>query len=506
MVVLFEDGLNYYLYSDISESACSQYEQALFLLSKLNPMNHKITIRSKKILADTFTPVSVYLKLRDKFPNSILLESSDYRGNENSFSFIACKPIAGIKAEKEILTKIYPGGSTITQRIDSNLSVTDELTDFIQSFKFNESYDSMIPSVHGLFGYTSYDAVRYFEEIEIGKTKTVGKNIPDLHYNLYQFVIAIDHFKNEAVIYQYSFGETACELDVIEGLIKSRNYATYKFKTKDAERSNFSDEDFIDVIKKGKLHCKQGDVFQLVLSREFSRNYLGDDFNVYRALRTVNPSPYLFYFDYGNFKLFGSSPEAQLVIKKNSASIYPIAGTFKRSGNEMEDFDRAEALKLDQKENAEHMMLVDLARNDLSRSCGDVRVEKFREVQFYSHVIHMVSKVSGKPKKDTPAVKLMAQTFPAGTLSGAPKHKAMQLIDRYEKGNRSFYGGCIGFLGFDGTFNSAIMIRSFLAKDNCLFYQAGAGVVDGSNEQSELQEVNNKLAALKHAIELAKEL
>jgi anthranilate synthase component 1 len=466
-------------------------------------MKYKINITSKKLLADTFTPVSIYLKLRDKFPNSILLESSDYHGNDNSFSFICCKPISGIKVENESIFCFFPDGSVTNKKIDNIVSVAGELKAFGDSFELNGISDK---AMNGLFGYIAYDAVRYFEDVEIKSEKKEQKKIPDVFYNLYEYVIAIDHFKDEITIHQYSFEHNENGIELLEAYINNKNFASYQFKSEGAENSNFTDEEFREVIKKGKSHCKRGDVFQMVLSREFSQGFKGDDFNVYRALRSINPSPYLFYFDYGNFKLFGSSPEAQLIVKKNTATIHPIAGTFKRTGNDEADAELAKQLKLDVKENAEHVMLVDLARNDLSRNCTEVKVEKFREIQYYSHVIHLVSNVSGKLKPNVSTMKIVGDTFPAGTLSGAPKHKAMQLIDTYENGNRSFYGGCIGFFGFDGTFNSAIMIRSFLSKNNTLFYQAGAGVVDSSNEESELNEVNNKLAALKKAIELAKEI
>lgn len=468
-------------------------------------MTYNLKTTYKKLLADTYTPVSIYLKLRDKFPNSILLESSDYHGNENSFSFICCKALASVKIENEIITRAYPDGSTTVSEITSKTNVPDEIRRFAESFEVSGSEFKFISN--GLFGYIAYDAVRYFEDITIRAEKKDSKKIPDLLYSIYQYVIAIDHYKDEIYLFEHSFETTKANgLDQLESYISNKNFASYPFQTEQEESSNFTDEEFIKVVAKGKEHCKRGDVFQIVLSREFSQPFKGDDFNVYRALRSVNPSPYLFYFDYGNFKIFGSSPEAQLIIKNKIASIHPIAGTFKRTGNDDADAQLAEKLKLDAKENAEHVMLVDLARNDLSRNCQEVKVETFREIQFYSHVIHLVSKVSGKLKPGVISMKLVSDTFPAGTLSGAPKHKAMQLIDTYEKGNRSFYGGCIGFMGFDGSFNSAIMIRSFLSKNNRLFYQAGAGVVESSSEQSELNEVNNKLAALKKAIELAKQI
>ena len=474
-------------------------------------MNYKLTTTYKKLLADTFTPVSLYLKLRDKFPNSILLESSDYHGSQNSFSYICCKPIAGIKLENEQLTSFFPDGSVTKHTVTSSVSIPDEIKKFANRFDIDKSEFKFINN--GLFGYIAYDAVRYFEDIAVTAVKTESKQIPDIIYNIYQYVIAIDHFKDELFIFEHAYGSPESTIEQIEGIISNKNFTSYKFNTTGEERSNFTDEEFMGIVGKGKTHCKRGDVFQVVLSREFSRTFTGDDFNVYRSLRSVNPSPYLFYFDYGNFKLFGSSPEAQLVVDKDRAFIHPIAGTFKRTGDDESDAASAEKLKSDAKETAEHIMLVDLARNDLSRNCSDVKVETLREIQYYSHVIHLVSNVSGKLKPGVSTTKIVADTFPAGTLSGAPKHQAMQLISKYENGNRGFYGGCIGFMGFPGenkegiiNFNHAIMIRSFLSKDNYLFYQAGAGVVQSSDERSELNEVNNKLAALKKAIEIAIEI
>jgi len=468
-------------------------------------MKFKLNTTYKKLLADTFTPVSIYLKLRDKFPNSILLESSDYHGNENSFSFICIEPVASFKVENEIITINYPDSNTITKPIDSFTSIPNEISSFANSFDISTNKFKFLNN--GLFGYISYDAVRYFEDVEINATKKESKTIPDIIYSVYRYIIAIDHFKEELYLFDHApENSKKSDIDQIESFITNKNFTSYKFQPAGIELSNFTDEGFLDIIASAKAHCKRGDVFQIVLSREFTQKFSGDDFNVYRALRSVNPSPYLFYFDYGNFKIFGSSPEAQLVIKNNIAAIHPIAGTFKRTGVDELDASLAKKLKLDPKENAEHTMLVDLARNDLSKNCSDVIVETNCEVQFYSHVIHLVSKVTGKLKNDTSSIKVVADTFPAGTLSGAPKHKALQLIDKYENGNRGFYGGCIGFIGFNGEFNNAIIIRSFLSKNNKLFYQAGAGIVESSVEQNELNEVKNKLAALKIAIELAAEI
>lgn len=460
----------------------------------------KLQVRFKKMLADTVTPVSIYLKLRDKFPNSILLESSDYHGHENSMSFICCKPIASFKIENEKITELFPDGSKHVTEITPSISVPDALTQFAGRFEPGKSDLKFISS--GLFGFMTYDSVRYFENIRLDLP---SQNIPDSYYSVYRYVIALDHFKNELYIIDNNAGvdDGSDSLEHIENLISSKSFASYHFKITGREESNFTDSEFMKIVGKGKEHCQRGDVFQIVLSRKFSQPFSGDEFNVYRALRSINPSPYLFYFDYGNFRLFGSSPEAQIVIKNGTASIHPIAGTFLRTGDDMADKALAEKLLSDPKENSEHTMLVDLARNDLSRNCSDVKVDTYREVQYYSHVIHLVSKVTGKLNEGVPSMKIVADTFPAGTLSGAPKHMAMKLINSYEKANRGFYGGCIGFMGFNGDFNHAIMIRSFMSKDTVLHYQAGAGVVVNSSDESEKNEVNNKLMALKNAMQLA---
>jgi anthranilate synthase component 1 len=352
----------------------------------------------------------------------------------------------------------------------------------------------------------AYDAVRFFDDVKITQTE---QDIPDILYKLYRFVIIVDHFTNELHLFEHredGSAEFKDSLDKLEQIIFSNRFATYQFKQTEKETSNVSDDDFLALVGKGKEHCYRGDVFQIVLSRRFTSGFKGDEFNVYRSLRSINPSPYLFYFDYGSFKLFGSSPEAQLQISHGKAHIYPIAGTFRRSGNDQEDAAIAASLAADEKENAEHVMLVDLARNDMSRNAEKVTVEVFKEIQFYSHVIHLVSKVTGTLRENTSVVGMAANTFPAGTLSGAPKHMAMTLIDQYENVNRSFYGGAIGFLGFDGSFNHAIMIRTFLSRGNKLIYQAGAGVVSKSDAGNELQEVNNKLGALRTAVLLAEKM
>ena len=459
----------------------------------------KLNTNHKQILADTITPVSIYLKIRDKFPNSLLLESSDYHANDNSFSYICCNPIASIKVENEIIYKTFPDGTSEQKNIDAMVNIPNEIEAFASQFK-SESNDFKFIN-NGLFGYIAYDAVRYFEKITIAK-KPGDLQIPDLYYAVYQNIIAINHFKNEAYIFCHSLDGTN-NIDAIEQLLQTRNFASYSFSRTDHKSTNLTDDEFKQNVALAKKHCFRGDVFQLVLSRRFIQGFKGDEFNVYRALRSINPSPYLFFFDYGDFKILGSSPEAQLVVKDRKTEIHPIAGTFRRTGNDEQDALLAKKLSLDDKENAEHIMLVDLARNDLSRNANNVQVEKYREVQFFSHVIHLVSKVIGHLHEKASTMQVVADTFPAGTLSGAPKHNAMQLIEKYEKINRNFYGGAIGFMDFEGNFNHAIMIRTFLSKNHQLHYQAGAGIVAHSSEEDEMQEVYNKLSALNKALDLA---
>jgi anthranilate synthase component I len=458
----------------------------------------------RKILADTVTPVSIYLRLRSLYPKAILLESSDYHGHENAYSFICFNPVAFFTVNGGHVSKEIPGREKEMFRLSEDIKLHDELDAFFRLFDV-QSDEIEIPA-NGLFGYINFDAVQHFENIRFTAPKKEGYQIPEVKYCFYKYVVAIDHHKNQIhMVENLREGETS-QIDYIHHLLINLNFSTGKFSTLESETSNITDEEYRQMVTKGKEHCYRGDVFQIVLSRQFSQQYEGDDFNVYRALRSINPSPYLFYFDYGTYRIFGSSPEAELRIKNNKAYIHPIAGTFRRTGNDEQDRELAAQLSKDPKENAEHVMLVDLARNDLSRNASHVEVETYREVQFYSHVIHLVSQVSGELTEGTNLIKVLGETFPAGTLSGAPKYKALELIDRYENQNRGYYGGCIGYLGFDGSVNHAIMIRSFLSKNNRLFYQAGAGIVAGSKEESELQEVNNKLAALKKAIEMAKEI
>ena len=461
----------------------------------------KVKTKFLKVISDIHTPVGVYLKLRDLYSKIFLLESSDYKGSENSLSFICFESKAQISIDNNTVNTII-NAKEVKKEIEPNKDVSHYLNDFINQFEVEQN-DFDYPS-NGLFGYISYDSVKYFDSISISNPKEI--NIPDILYDAFKYVIVFNHYNNELIIFEHLYGDdNKSEIDKIKNIVLGKPVNPFSFKKSKEEQTNVSDKEFKKLVDRGINHCKIGDVFQIVLSKRFYQDFQGDEFQVYRALRSINPSPYLFYFDYGSFKIFGSSPEAQIVIKNNKATIYPIAGTFKRTGDDEFDKKEAEKLSNDIKENSEHVMLVDLARNDLSKVSKNVEVERFKDIQFYSHVIHLVSKVSGNIKSDK-KIDLISGTFPAGTLSGAPKHKAMQLIEEYENISREFYGGAIGFMGFNGDFNHAIIIRSFLSKNRRLFYQAGAGIVFKSNPDSENQEVYNKIEALRKAIKIAEKI
>lgn len=458
------------------------------------------TIKSIALPGDLSTPVSTYLKVRDLFAQSALMESSDYHGSENNRSFIGLEPLASFSVSHGKAIMLYPDKTEHQVGITDSYSVSDAFDDFIKMFSV-EGNDS---AYCGLYGYTSFNAVRYFEHIDVKDSKEAKNDAPDIHYIMYKYLLVFNDFSSELKLLEMLVDGESSHADEIVRAVMSRNYATYTFHAVGPTTSPLTDEEHKANIRRGIAHCKRGDVFQIVLSRRFIQHYEGDDFELYRALRRINPSPYLFYFDFGGFRIFGSSPETHCRIEDNGmAYIDPIAGTTRRQGNTEADAKAAAALLADPKENAEHTMLVDLARNDLNRHCTEVEVEFLKDTQFYSHVIHLVSRVRGRVRPGTNAIKLLADTFPAGTLSGAPKVRALQLISQYEPHNRGAYGGCIGFIGLNGTLNQAITIRSFVSRNGELWFQAGGGIVAASDEEYELQEVNNKLGALRKAIDMA---
>ncbi|MCL1616339.1 anthranilate synthase component I family protein [Bacteroides sp. ET71] len=457
---------------------------------------------SRTLLGDLHTPVSVYLKVRDLFPQSALMESSDYHGSENNRSFIALCPLASMSVEHGKAVFRLPDGERSERELSDAHSLNEAMNDFMKRFCIKGEYSHYC----GLYGYTSFNAVRYTEEIAVKDSREDINDAPDLLYIIYKYIIVFNDYRHELLLLEMTGEEEESNLERIVKAIQDRNYTAYDFQAVGPVTSTLTDEEHKANIRHGIAHCLRGDVFQIVLSRRFEQAYVGDDFKLYRALRSINPSPYLFYFDFGGFRLLGSSPETHCRIEGRRAYIDPIAGTTKRTGRKDEDEAAARYLHDDPKENAEHVMLVDLARNDLARNCHDVRIEFFKEMQYYSHVIHLVSRVSGTLNEGADAVKAFLDTFPAGTLSGAPKVRAMQLISELEPHNRGAYGGCIGFIGLDGTINLAITIRTFVSRNGKLWFQAGGGIVAKSNEEYELQEVNNKLGALRKAIEMAERM
>lgn len=461
-------------------------------------MKRKVITKHQTLLADSTTPVSIYLKLRDLYSGSVLLESSDFHHLENCFSYIGLEPIADFMADEEQILTRYDGEQGQARSLNSFEAIPQSLRRFMDSFEFIENDGHP----NGFFGYMSFESVRFFEKLPESRQKP-GEMVPSVRYHLYRYVISINHFNDQLTITENLLPGRESHLEEVVFQIKNRPIVNYPFHTPGYEEANMEDEDYKGLVSRAKEHCQRGDVFQLVLSRRFTRGFKGDEFNVYRALRSINPSPYLFYFEFGDYRIMGSSPEMQIKTQGRQATINPIAGTFRRTGNDQEDKKLAAQLIEDEKENSEHVMLVDLARNDLSKSTSEVQVIKNREIQFYSHVLHIVSTVSGKMDDARDGVQVLADTFPAGTLSGAPKIRAMELIDRYEPEKRNFYGGCIGHIGIDGSINHAITIRSFLSRGNVLHYQAGAGITNQSVEENELAEVDNKLQALRDAIEQA---
>lgn len=467
---------------------------------------------SKKVLGDLNTPVSVYLRVRDAYPQSALMECSDYHDGKNSRSFICLHPIGSVSVEHGTGVMKFPNGEEARTPITNTDDTARLINQFLQSFHIEGDNQSDC----GLFGYTTFNAVRYFEHIDVKDETQAENDAPDLLYILYKDYIIFDHFKNEVTLVELLADGEEDDLNQLEHDVNSRPYQQYGFHPVGDYTSTLTDDEHRENIRRGIQHCLRGDVFQIVLSRRFKQRYDGDDFKLYRALRNINPSPYLFYMDFGGFRIFGSSPETHCRIENTVTSnaqcptfkayIDPIAGTTRRTGDAEQDRQNALYLKNDPKENAEHVMLVDLARNDLSRNCHDVQVDFYKDMQFYSHVIHLVSRVSGTLDEGADPVKTFIDTFPAGTLSGAPKVRAMQLISQYEPHNRGAYGGCVGSIGFDGSLNQAITIRTFVSRNNELWFQAGGGIVAKSDVEYELQEVNNKLGALRKAISIAESL
>ena len=464
----------------------------------------KFTAVGRTALADLFTPVSVYMRLRDTSPQSVLLECSDYHDRASSRSFVCINPIGGVSVRRGKVERTYPDGTSDTAEISPEYTCGMAINDFLSAFGVSGDLSRWC----GLYGYTSFNAVRYLENIDVKDNGAGNNDAPDICYQLFRDVIVFDHFDGKMTLVTLAEDgeDVSGRMDRLMLKLARGNVNVYPFSRVGGVTSPLTDAQHKDNIRRGIVHCMRGDVFQVVLSRRFVQKYEGDDFALYRALRSINPSPYLFYFDFGGFRLLGSSPETHCRVENRRAFIDPIAGTTRRTGEPSADKKAAETLKNDPKENAEHVMLVDLARNDLSRNCHDVRVDLYKDVQYYSHVIHLVSRVSGELDDGADPVKAFMDTFPAGTLSGAPKVRAMQIISELESHCRGAYGGCVGYIGLSGELNQAITIRTFVSRNGELWMQAGGGIVAASDEERELQEVNNKLGALRKAVEMAERI
>ncbi len=488
----------------------------------------RYTLVSHELPGDLHTPVSAYLRLRDASPRSILMESSDFHTGRDSRSFIALEPLAEVGVAHGLGFQALPDGSRVEKSVSAAYPVDRLIRDFMRAFAFGPASgpdcDSNYPAiplegVQGvkaaegpklagcqLWGFTTFNATRYFENIPVKDETRAENDAPDLLYILFRFTLEFDHFRNALTLHELVPEGAEPQSARVERLLGRAGVNLYDFRPVGEVSSPITDEQHRENVRRGVAHCRRGDVFQVVLSRRFVQHYEGDDFQLYRALRSINPSPYLFYMDFGGYRILGSSPETHCRIADGRACIDPIAGTTPRTGDDAADARGAEFLRNDPKENAEHVMLVDLARNDLSRNCHGVQVDFYKELQYYSHVIHLVSRVSGTLDEGADPVRAFIDTFPAGTLSGAPKVRAMQIISELEPHNRGAYGGCVGSISFDGSLNQAITIRSFVSRAGELWFQAGSGIVVGSDAEYELQEVNHKLGALRKAIGLAAQL
>jgi len=450
-----------------------------------------------EVLADTDTPLSLFLKLKDWGKYRALLESAEGGIKWGRFSFVAL-------------------GSGLS------FSFRDQEGDpFEAPKKFLEGLrvyrDPRLPRFWGgLVGYVAYDVVRFFEPVRIGKKDVI--NLPDMFFFLTELVLIHDNLSGKVKVVVPMFPKEGAEKEyqrakealqkalerVYEGCVYPKNY-----QDKEPElslwKSNFTKEGFEEAVLKAKEYIAQGDVIQVVLSQRFSRAFKGNAEDIYRVLRFLNPSPYMFYLDFGDFQVVGSSPEVLVRLEEGKVLTRPIAGTRRRGNTEEEDKALERELLADEKERAEHLMLVDLGRNDLGRVCkpGTVKVADFMRVERYSHVMHLVSDVEGDVVEGLSAFDVLKACFPAGTVSGAPKVRAMQIIEELEPERRGIYAGSVGYVSFDGNMDMAIAIRTAVCRGEEVFVQAGAGIVADSDPEKEWWETVNKAKALMKAVDTA---
>lgn len=466
------------------------------------------------VTADLLTPVLAYLKIREKNSLNFLLESVEGIGRLARYSFISKNP-----------TKIFFNiGNKITSIQDNKVEIIDDnIFDYL-SKEFSNTKDPKIDELPdftgGIVGYLGYENVSLIENVIQfdGEDKL---NIPDSIFAVYDLLIAFDHYKHQIILIknvdvnnsdnlENLFYDAKNELKKLRDELSSPFNAELSFKSFNT-KEEFDDERFFNLVEKCKKNIIDGDVFQIVLSKRFSSNYQGDLINVYRALRIINPSPYMYYMEFpeknffNNLTIIGTSPEDLLKVKNKKATILPIAGTRRRGKNNIEDQNIEEELINDPKEIAEHTMLVDLARNDLGRICkyGTVEVTEKMNVHRFSHVMHIVSRVEGILDDNKNCIDALKASFPAGTVTGAPKIKAIQLLNKYEKLKRNVYAGAVGYIDFKGNLDMCIAIRTLFTNNEKIFWQAGAGIVADSKPELELKEIKNKSAVLINALKFA---
>jgi anthranilate synthase component I len=468
------------------------------------------------ITADLLTPVLAYLKIRKEGQQNFLFESVEGSANMARYSFIGRDPEKIFSNKGMEITELINGSS---KKI--NASIFEYVREELKKYK-QPKVEGLPDFTGGIVGYLGFENIALVEKV-INFTTESFEN-PDSILGLYNSILAFDHYKHQIILIsnakidestdlERAFSEAKEKIKELRNDLQKPIEYNSNFSLKNHVTGEFDSTEFCQQVECGKKNIVEGDIFQIVLSKRFSSKYKGDLLNVYRALRIINPSPYMYYLDLNlpegqsknNFKIIGTSPEDLLKVKNRKAQVLPIAGTRRRGRNNEEEKSLEEDLMSDPKEIAEHTMLVDLGRNDLGRVCeyGTVAVTESMRIQKYSHVMHIVSKVEGTLSIDKDSIDALMSCFPAGTVSGAPKIRAIQLINDYEKEERNVYAGAVGYFDFSGNLDMCIAIRTLFAKGDTIYWQAGAGIVADSVPQLEAKEVRNKSAAMINALKYA---
>ena len=478
-------------------------------VKELSKVGNVIPIYTK-ILADVETPISAYLKIAENEDYSFILESVSGEDKFARYTFIGCDPYLRISAKNNYVT--------INKKDEIDEFKLEDKTPLYYLEEIMKNYKPVnieeLPNfIGGAVGYFGYDMVRHFEKIPDDNLDIV--DVPEMYYMLTDKIIAFDRFKQELILIVNIILEENDDVEQkykqgvkdLENLYKKINKKFENLYLEDSDKeysikSNFENSSFCNSVDKAKEYIKSGDIFQVVLSQRFYTDYNDDPFNAYRRLRSINPSPYMFYIDFKDFKVAGASPEILVRVEKDNVILKPIAGTRKRGKTIAEDMKLEKELLEDEKEIAEHVMLIDLGRNDVGRvsEYGTVKLTEKMIVEKYSHVMHIVSSVEGKLEKDKTGFDALKAVFPAGTLTGAPKIRAMEIIEELEPEKRGIYGGAIGYFSFNGDLDSCITIRSIVFKDDKAYMQAGAGIVYDSVPEREFEETENKIAAVIRAL------